>query len=743
MKEGLENVLEAEHNLVVCFGKEARMIPINYLSKLERIRLYSRVKFDFLNMEAVFSDETKLFVSNNEPLSGERLRIRLRTAKNNVDSVTLLLAEPTKETLVAMKKEEDQGSVLFDYYYAETEIAAQLHYYFCITKNDRTYFYNKKGVSQNPDPNFHFHLIADFKTPDWAKGAVMYQIYVDRFYNGDPSNDVVQNEYAYLGRAAKKVENWYAEPATDDICNFYGGDLKGVMDKLAYLKDLGVQAIYLNPIFVSPSNHKYDIQDYDYVDPHIGEIVTDGGDPLYFENFKNTHATKYMKRTTAKENLEASNALLAKLIDLAHQNGIKVILDGVFNHCGAFNKWLDREGFYEKNGYPKGAYTSESSPYNSFFFWNGNFWPDNFAYDCWWGHDNHPKLNYEDSPQLFDYMMKIAQKWVSPPFNADGWRLDVAADLGYSKEFNHKFWKSFRKAVKEAKPDAIILAEHYGDPQDWLQGDQWDTIMNYDAFMEPITWFLTGMEKHSEDFKGELLSNAQAFRAAMLYHRNRMSIQSQQTSMNQLSNHDHSRFLTRTNMTVGRLHTKGSEAAGENLNLGIMMEGILFQMTWIGAPTVYYGDEAGVFGWTDPDNRRSYPWGQENKTLIAFHKALIDLRKTHSALRTGSTEFLVLEHGLLAFARWDEAEHFVVILNNNPNEVSVSIPVWRIDLLDTPMARVISSSMDGFKVYLDLKPCGSTSIHAAEKVPVENGLAMLTMDGYSGMVLKGLMNKDC
>ena len=129
-----------------------------------------------------------------------------------------------------------------------------------------------------------------------------------------------------------------------------------------------------------------------------------------------------------------------------------------------------------------------------------------------------PKLNFENSPKLVEYIMNIGRKWVSPPYNVDGWRLDVAADLGFSNEYNHKFWKEFRKNVKEANPDAIILAEHYGEARSWLQGDEWDTVMNYDAFMEPLTWFLTGMEKHSDEFRGNLLGNHESFMGAMSHH---------------------------------------------------------------------------------------------------------------------------------------------------------------------------------------------------------------------------------
>ena len=649
----------------------------------------------YLNSDAIFSDETKQYVQPYDPNPGDQVAIHLRTAKNNVECAHLHI----NDDIILMSKTNSDD--LFDYYIANYIVGElELRYYFSIDKNERRYFYNKRGLHLDIDSVYNFKISPGFKTPDWAKGAIMYQIFVDRFYSGDKTNSPVDYEYLYLGRITRALK-WDHDVEADDICNFYGGDLQGIIDKMGYLADLGVEAIYLNPIFVSPSSHKYDIQDYDYVDPHFGVIKNDGGDVLNFEKFNNRYATKYMSRTADKENLEASNELCIKMIAKAHEHGIKIILDGVFNHCGSYNKWLDKAGFYKAMGYPNGAYLDKDSPYHNYFLWYANDWPNNDAYDSWWGNDNHPKLNFEDAPELYEYIIEIGRKWVSPPFNADGWRLDVAADLGRSPEFNHKFWQDFRKAVKSANPDAIILAEHYGDVSPWISGGEWDTVMNYDAFMEPLTWFLTGVSKHSEDVQPHLRCDAMAFENAMRYHMARFNIHALQTSMNQLSNHDHSRFLTRTNGQTGRIHTRGGVAAGEGINKSIMMEAVVFQMTWPGAPTLYYGDEAGMTGWTDPDNRRPFPWGNEDPALMQLHKEAISIRKTYQVLRTGSTEFLWNEYGIISFGRWDDNEKIAVVINNNPWPKEIKIPVWKMGCKEGNMTCILSTHAGQVQKNLD------------------------------------------
>ena len=669
-----------------------------------------------MNREALFCDGTGDYVCPAEPEINEKVVLRFRTAHNDVDEVKLHIGEQE----YPMWKTRTNGE--FDFYEIEYQLGEDiLRYCFEIKQGAEICFYSRYGITGKKENYYDFIISPGFKTPEWAKGAVMYQIFVDRFYNGDPTNDVEDNEYIYIGAPSRKVKDWNQAPEAMDIRNFYGGDLQGVLDKLDYLQDLGVEVIYFNPLFVSPSNHKYDIQDYDYIDPHYGKIVVDDGEVLPAGAKDNIHATKYQQRTGDIRNLEASNQLFIKLVEEMHKRGMRVILDGVFNHCGSFNKWMDRERIYEPQpDYPKGAYVSKESPYNSFFLFHdarNELWPYNGTYDGWWGHDTLPKLDYEDSPQLEQYIMDIGRKWVSPPYNVDGWRLDVAADLGFSNEYNHIFWKRFRKEVKDANPDAIILAEHYGDPQDWLQGDEWDSVMNYDAFMEPLTWFLTGMEKHSDEYRPDLCGNADNFVGAMRHFMASMLTPSLQVAMNELSNHDHSRFLTRTNHKAGRVAQLGTEAAEKDVNKAILREAVIMQMTWIGAPTIYYGDEAGLCGFTDPDNRRTFPWGNEDKELIRIHKEEKPLKK-------GSIKLLASDENLLAYGRFEADEQIVVVVNNSDELRTVTVPVWYAGVeMEGRMKRLIYSYENGYTTEYD-------------EYIVQDGEIVLNMGSHSAIVLK-------
>ena len=682
-----------------------------------------------MKRDALFCDGTSSYVMPAEPKAGETVTLRFRTAENDVADVILLVGE--EKSRYTMQKADSIEN--FDFWEIQWTLdEAPLVYCFEIQRGGEICYYNRCGVSDRIVDYYDFKIVPGFSTPDWAKGAVMYQIFVDRFYNGDPQNDVEDREYIYIGAPCEQVKDWGSMPATPDIRRFYGGDLQGVMDKLDYLQDLGIEVIYFNPLFVSPSNHKYDIQDYDYIDPHYGKIVKDGGEVLAEGDMDNTHATKYQIRTGDKENLEASNALFAKLVDEMHKRGMRVILDGVFNHCGSFNKWMDRERIYEQQpAYQdkQGAFVSSQSPYRSFFHFfkeEESAWPYNYNYDGWWGHDTLPKLNYEDSPKLVQYIMDIGKKWVSPPYNIDGWRLDVAADLGYSNEYNHMFWKEFRKQVKNVNPDVLILAEHYGDPGEWLQGDQWDSVMNYDAFMEPLTWFLTGMEKHSNERRTDLWGNAEIFVNSMKHFMACMLTPSLQVAMNELSNHDHSRFLTRTNHIAGRVEQLGYKAAEEGINEAVFCEAVAVQMTWVGAPTVYYGDEVGVVGFTDPDNRRTFPWGNENQRLLNFHKEMIRIHKEQEILRTGSIKMLTWANNVLAYGRFQDDEQIVVILNNSKELKEITVLVWLAEVpQNTRMYRLMYTYEEGFTTEYD-------------EYIVQDGEVVVNMGRHSVLILKTL-----
>ena len=678
-----------------------------------------------ISKNLLFCDETYEYRHPVEPEEYETVKLKFRTKVNDIHEVNIKINE---ENIPMVKVESD---LLFDYYEASLNLGEQrISYYFEVRKEDEVCYYNKFGAVDPVNIEYNFCITPGFKTPDWAKGAVFYQIFVERFYNGDLTNDVLDNEYIYINECVNQVNDWNKAPEAVGMREFYGGDLLGVLKKLDYLKELGVEVIYLNPIFVSPSNHKYDTQDYDYVDPHYGVIVEDSGDVLSSNLDGNKNATKYKKRVTDKKNLEASNELFIELVEEIHKRDMKVILDGVFNHCGSFNKWLDREELYDEvNGYEIGAYRDCNSPYKDYFKFNEDTWPNNTSYDGWWGHDTLPKLNYEGSRKLYDYIMEVGRKWVSPPFNCDGWRLDVAADLGFSEEFNHQFYKDFRKNVKSANPDAFILAEHYGDAKSWLLGDEWDTVMNYDAFMEPITWFLTGLEKHSDEFRGDMFLRADFFINGMKHHMSKFQTSSLQASMNQLSNHDHSRFLTRTNKKVGRLHTLGSRAASEGINKGIFREAVVMQMTWPGAPTIYYGDEAGVCGFTDPDNRRTYPWGMEDMELISFHKDIIRIHKSYEVLKKGSFLFLADDWGFISYGRFDKQDKFIIAINNNSNEIEVSIPVINIGVLDDEiLVRLIMTFEAGYNT--------DSEIYRSHE-----GILNLTLPPISAIVLKNKIEK--
>ncbi|MBN2656576.1 MAG: glycoside hydrolase family 13 protein [Spirochaetales bacterium] len=656
----------------------------------------------------IYSDGTERYRFPAQSGAFEPVTVRVRVKSHSTDTVRLITDRGETEMLLS------SSDGVFDYFAADIKTADEpLFYYFLIGQGNKQVYYSRRGIElKAPRQSYQFKIFPGYQVPEWMKGAVLYQIFVDRFYNGDPSNDVLTNEYMYDNFPSVQVEDWnkypdgttrYAE-GSNRTREFYGGDLEGVIQKLDYLQELGIDGIYFNPLFVSPSNHKYDTQDYANIDPHVGTIVNDGGaliipeeDPDFGNpdmsnaSAVNQYAERYIRRTTDPENLQASNDKLKELIDEAEKRGIKVILDGVFNHSGSFNKWLDREHIYEEEG----AYESADSPYAEYYVFEEDDWPDNESYEAWWGFKTLPKLNYEGDPALEKAIMDVIAKWVE--FGVEGWRIDVAADLGHSTSYNHEFYRTMRERVKEVNPEAVILAEVYGDSSAWLRGDEWDTVMNYDAFFEPLSFFFTGLEKHSYYYRDELKNNSKNFEQDLREKMAKMPWNSMEIAMNQLDNHDHSRFYSRTSGFVDEqksaTDTSQPELADENLNKGIMKEAVVFQMTMPGAPTLYYGNEAGLAGFTDPDSRRAFPWGNEDKELLDFYKEIISIRKEYSSLRDGSLLSLKFDQeGLFSYGRWNDENKVIVALNNNEKEQVVSIPLWSLHISENEKLNVIFRS---------------------------------------------------
>ena len=621
--------------------------------KLELEKLYIQEMRPVLNRRALFSDTTGEYVIPAEPKLYEKITIRFRAGRNNLDQVCIVI---NNQRLKMYKESHDEQ---FDYYAIQYQLGTEvIHYYFEMHVGMIFGYYDARGLVKETMERMWFRIVPGFSTPDWAKGIVMYQIYVDRFYNGDVANDVETKEYVYINDYSQKVEDWFKYPAQMGVREFYGGDLQGVLNKMDYLQELGVEAIYFNPLFVSPSNHKYDIQDYDYIDPHIGCIVEESGEVLQDGIMENRYATKYINRVTNKKNLEASNALFIKVVEEAHKRGMKVILDGVFNHCGSFNKWLDRERIYENaEGYDKGAHISPQSPYKSFFkFSEQEAWPYNKSYEGWWGHDTLPKLNYEESKELEEYILYIAQKWVSPPYNVDGWRLDVAADLGHSPEYNHEFWRKFRKKVKGANPDAIILAEHYGDTRAWLSGGEWDSVMNYH--------FYNGVM----DFVANERIPASQFLQQLDFMKGKVHTKVYPILWNLIDSHDTARFL----------HSCGNSVKKQRLAAA-------FQLLMPGMPMIYYGDEYAMKGGADPDCRRGMVWKEErqNSKMFSWYKTLIWLRKEYPCITEGETIFCETQDdaGLIVIGKKLGDEEITIIFHGKKEALELPQFVGRHNLI--------------------------------------------------------------
>jgi cyclomaltodextrinase len=450
-------------------------------------------------------------------------------------------------------------------------------------------------------------------TPEWVKDAVFYQIFPDRF--------------AKSARVPKpaNLEAWDTPPT---IWGYKGGDLLGVAEKLDYLQDLGITAIYFNPVFASAANHRYHTLDYTVVDPILG-----------------------------------GNAALRELIDEAHKRDIRIVLDGVFNHAS--------RGFYQFNhALENGA----ASPYVDWFYLNQDWlrsgkpldaYPrqhkrgdslETLGYKAWWDLPALPKFNTA-TPAVREFIWGVAEYWLD--FGIDGWRLDVPGEID-----DDEFWREFRRRVKGRNPEAFIVGEIWEDSRRWLQGDQFDAVMNY-LFTKPVLGYFCDTldlpEVHrAGGYRQVGVLTLREFAAAIERLLAMYDPAVTQVQLNLLGSHDTPRFLT---------CARGDESA---LRLAT-----LFMFTYPGAPSIYYGDEIGVEGKHDPDCRRTFPWDESrwNHDLLKFYKQCIALRRAHPALRRGHYQVLLAENDVYAFARTLDSETVIVALNLSRATRVVSLPV--------------------------------------------------------------------
>jgi len=542
-------------------------------------------------LEAVFHRPTMPWAyARNE----QAIHLLLRTKRDDVKRAFAVAGDKyawdqTRQTLPMTKRFSD---VLFDYWQVAVRPPfRRLRYGFMLRSGRETVWYGENGFSREPFADAHglfeypfLHPGDVFRPPEWAKEAVFYQIFPDRFANGDPSND------------PPGTEPWGGQPTPR---SFFGGDLAGIIDRLDYLAELGVNALYLTPIFEAPSNHKYDTKDYRKIDPHFGDAET-----------------------------------LRRLVAACHERGIRVVLDAVFNHCGAeFAPFVD---VLEKG---------RDSAYAGWF--HVREWPPAVrdgipTYDTFAFVPTMPKLNTEH-PKVRDYLLGVAEYWIETA-DIDGWRLDVA------DEVDHRFWRDFRKTVKRAKPDAYIVGEIWHDASPWLQGDEFDAVMNY-LFADAVLDFFAKERIDAKQF-------ADAIGSLLARYPDPVT----EVAFNLLGSHDTPRLLTM--------------CGGDKRRMKLA---VLFQLTFPGAPCIYYGDEIGMTGGGDPDCRRCMIWDadRQDRDLFAHYRTLIALRRANSALRTGDFRFLRARPGdrRLVYERKDENAHFVIFLNAGRRAANVSAAV--------------------------------------------------------------------
>jgi alpha-glucosidase len=565
---------------------------------------------------------------------GDTARLRLRIAADApVSGVFVRTCPDGEQHFMPMRDLGVQG--VCRWWEGELPIRMlRTNYRFLLRADDGVYWYSAGGVTRYyPTDANDFVLLANYHAPTWVRDAVFYQIFPDRFADGDPGNNVRDGEYLYHGRPVV-ARHWHELPqrATGSI-EFYGGDLQGIAQRLDYLTDLGVSALYLNPIFRAPSNHKYDVEDYTYIDPHLGG--------------------------------EAGLLTLRQALD---ERAMRLVLDIVPNHCGVTHPWF------------VAAQADRHAPTAEFFTFRRH--PD--EYECWLGVKTLPKLNYR-SVRLREVMYAghdaIMRHWLRPPYRIDGWRIDVANMLGRLGPDNlgHKIGRGIRRAVKAEQPDAYLLGEHFFDGTPHLQGEELDATMNYQGFTFPVWRWLAGFEFNPQRPEADprpiatetMAAQWTVFRAAIPW-----QIATQQ--FNLLGSHDTPRLRT---------------IVGDDLARVRVAMTLLF--TYPGVPCIYYGDEIGLAGGGDPDCRRTMPWDetQWDHDLRAFVRRLAHLRRSAPALRWGGFQQLYAQGETIVFQREAPEERLIVVARRGDDGLR-AVPVRHGGLADGTRLRDLLTDVE-------------------------------------------------
>jgi alpha-glucosidase len=561
-------------------------------------------------LQSVHHDGSGRYVSAAVPRLNEPVTLRLRVGQAApVRRVYLRTFPDGEQALAPMVRCAEEPPVVW---WEISVVVNQpyFHYRFILEAEDGVWFYTAVGPTAHiPLDATDFCLLADYETPGWLDTAVFYQIFPDRFHNADPATNPQPHEYEFRGHRPQTYA-WGAPPPADQLFPlvFYGGDLPGISAKLDYLHELGVNALYLTPVFTAQSNHKYDVADYDHVDPHFG------GDEA-----------------------------LAALRQALDARAMRYILDMVPNHCGYWHSWFQT------------ARADAGQPEAEFFTFTQH--PDEYA--SWLGVWLLPKLNYRSMElrrRMYEGDTAVFRRWLRPPYAADGWRVDVANMLGRQGEtqIGQEVVQGIRRAVKETRPDAYLIGENFFDATASLQGDQWDGVMNYAGLAIPLLAWLSGYKQGAHGLAEAITSPAPwptaALAATWQHYLAHVPWVMARQQFNVLNSHDTPRLRTQVQGNVA-LHRLA----------------VVAQFTFPGVPCVYYGDEIGMADTPELASRACMVWDDTawDHEMRAFYQELMRLRRESVVLQSGGFQILAVEADLLAYQREGANGRFLIILQRS------------------------------------------------------------------------------